>query len=540
MKKVFIGLGVLIVGAVALVSTNPSGIFTPWLAKISRGPEMSGLATQKGDKNIPYSAIFTVVPPKPVIARQVSKLIIARLGGALTVTDAKGVVATLVVPAGAVKRDTTITMAPLQEVPIANFTDAFSNGVVIEPAGLQFEKNVQLTFDYKPTASASRASVNPYLAQVLALTSEEEDRALYEKFKNQTPEENEKYMNDLFGDAIQKLEKAGFPVNAVPAKAPAVSAPQPSSFSNGTKGSKNTLPKKLAVIHVDHNTGRVNVAETTHSVYGSKITATVRSLSSFPTVDMGGPAGPGLGQNDLQNGAADAGGACTPSFINAMLRVASWQMATGAGGEATAMQAVEDCGRSAFEEMKQRCEADPQHVTRREMLGLIQLLQQLGVEPEAEQSMELMQTCKRIYSVYANVDVPVPEGKSTYGINAQLCGYLDEQWVGTEIADYTIYLTEGWTEQVYTGDIRFTLPHGGGQFQTVTRGNVLVTGRVPRINVPETVMSVEGDGQIGNYDGNKQVTIFYSMFGHVDVPMTIEITKQQCESTNEVLEQSGM
>lgn len=453
----------MIIGiAIVLFTVNPGNIFTPWLMKISRGPSKTSLPTQKGDKQIPYSTLYTVKPPKPVTARQASKLITAKSGGTFSVTDAEGTVATLVIPPGALEKDTTITMAPLEEVPIDKFTGAIGNGVVIEPEGLSFLKNAQLTFDFKPTKS----------------------------------------------------------------------------LAAGTKAVKNTLPTKSAVIHVDHKTGRINVAETTRSAYGSKLTAILHSLSSFPIADMNGSEGARLGQNEIQNGAADAGGACTPAFINAMLRVAAFQQSGlgGSGGDATAVQAVEDCAKSALEEMERRCETDTIHVTRREMLGLNQMLQQFDFQPEAERARELMQSCKRIYSVSADQAVPVNYGQGTYGISAQLCGYLDEQWVGTEIADHTLDTGNNSVHSVYMGDIRFTLPRGGGQFQMATNGTLLVTSPY----IPEMQVSSEGDGQIGYYDGNNQITVSYSMYGHADIPLPIQITKQQCESTNEELEQAGM
>ena len=535
MKKVFVGFFLIVIAVIGFFRLNPGNIFTPWLIKISRGPRTTALSTKKGNKHIPYSTFFVVKSPQPVTARQVSALMTVKAGGTLTLTDAKGMVATLYIPSGALKQDTTITMAPLQEVPIAEFTGALSNGVVIEPEGLRFAKNAQLTFDFTSKKSLSVAT------SPIRLASNEDNAALLERLKSH-PEEIENFMKTQLDGATQEMQKLGVSVKSLDGGVPVVKLPAMTSAMNGTKAVKNTLPKLSTVIHVDHQTGRVNIAETTRSIYGSKITAVVTSLSSFPVVDLGGSMGKGLGQNDLQNGAADAGGACTPGFISAMLRIASWQQGSGEpGGDATAMQAVEDCGKAALEEMKQRCEADPIHVTRREMFGLNQMLQQLGLEPEAEQAKELMQSCKRIYSVSADVDVAVPEGKSTYGISAQLCGYLDEQWVGTEIIDYKLDLDDGaWVQHVLTGDIRFTLPHGGGQFQMATRGTLIASTFVPRVaQIPDTIVSEDGEWQIGEYDGDKQMTIFYTMYGHADVPLPIQVTKEQCESTNEVLDQAG-
>ncbi|MDO8499729.1 MAG: hypothetical protein Q7S66_03645 [bacterium] len=522
MKKVLIGFLVLIVGVIALFTINPGNIFTPWLMKISRGPNStSKLSTQKGTKNIPYSTLFTVKKPKPVTARTVSARMTVKDGGTVKTTDAKGTVATLYVPAGALSKDATISISPLQEIPIENFSGALSNGVVIEPEGLNFKKNAQLTFEFKPMKSVGLGTGHVLLAS------------------NENPEDILKNLTDSLGDLDEQVKKAGFS-SGLPGVNSGASIPAVGGIG-GTKAAKNTLPKQSAVIHVDHKTGRVNIAETTRSIYGSKITAAVTSLSSFPVVNLGGPGGGNFPTNDLQNGAAAAGGACTPDFINAMLRVAMLQQAFGGSGagDATAMQAVEDCAEKALEEMERRCKVDTIHVTRREMFALGELLMRLGREGTVERWENLMQSCKRIYSVSADADVPVPEGKTTYGFSAQLCGYLDEQWVGTEISDYKLIVEEGWVQQVWTGEIRFTLPHGGGQFQIATRGNMLAIGRFPRVNIPDTVFSMEGDWQIAEYDGNKQMTVFYNMYGHKDIPLSIEMTEQPCESTNEVLNQMG-
>ncbi len=539
MKKILIGVSFLIISLVAIATVNPGGILTPWLMKISLGPK-STLSTKKGDKDIPYSKLFTVKAPKVVLSRQTSKLITAKLGGSLSVTDAAGVVATLVIPPGALGKDTTITIAPLQEVPIEKITGALGNGVVINPEGLQFLKSAQITFDYKPAKLANRN--NQYLALAgLALTSDEENAAFYEQLKNSPPEDFERLFNERINAATEQLQNLGFPVGGASTSQPpvGVSAINPLQLGgaiNATIVPQNTLPKQSAIIHIDHKTGRINVAETTRSVYGSKLTAVVNSLSSFGGFNIGGLLGDQLGNNDLQNGAADAGGACTPAFLNAMLRVASWQQRFGGlGGDVTAMQAVRDCGASALAEMELRCEVAPEHVTRREMLGLIQMLQYLNSTEEVARATALMESCKRIYSVSADVEPIVQEGKSKYGISAQLCGYLDEKWVGTEIVDYRLDAGDAWAEQVYVGDIGFKLPYGGGSFQMTTRGTGIASGKY----MSEFEISVEGDGQIGTYDGNKQMIVNYRMYGSIDVPLTIEITKQQCESTNELLEQSG-
>lgn len=506
MKKFFIGFSIIVAGIIALLTINPGNIFTPWLIKISRGPNStSKLSTQKGTKNIPYSTLFTVKKPKPVIARTVSKRMTVKEGGTVQTTDAKGTVATLYVPAGALSEDVIISISPLQEVPIENFSGALSNGVVIEPEGLVFRKNAQLTFEFKPMKSVGLGAGHVLLAS------------------NENPEDILKNLQNTLDTLNAQVKKASLPVGI---------------SGSGTKAAKNTLPKQSAIIHVDHQTGRVNIAETTRSIYESKITAAVTSLSSFPVVNLGGPGGANFPKNDLQNGAADSGGACTPGFMNTMLGVMQLQQLLGSPTGA-AEQAVQDCAEKALEEMERRCEVDTIHVTRREMFALGEMLQHLGREGVVERWEKLMQSCKRIYSVSADADASVPEGVSTYGVNAHLCGYLDEQWEGTEIADYKLYVEEGWTQQVYTGDIRFTLPHGGGQFQTATKGKMLVTNHFPRIKIPDTVFSVEGDGQIGEYDGNKQMTILYHMYGHVDVPLPIEVTKQQCESTNETLDNMG-
>lgn len=507
MKKILISLLILIVSVITLFRVNPGNIFTPWLMKISRAAHPNSLSAQKGTKNIPYSTLFAVLEPKPVSARTVSKRITAKDGGTVKTTDAKGTIATLSIPAGALAEDVTISISPLQEIPVTNVSGVISNGVIIEPEGLHFLKNAQLTFEFKPMKSVSFVTTSVRLAS------------------NQDPAE-----------ILQNLTQSLNTLNAEVKKATA-----PVASSGGTKAAKNTLPKQAAIIHVDHQTGRIAVAESTRAIYGSKITTMIGSLSSFPLVDMGGPSGGALGQNDLQNGAAASGGACTPAFMNAMLRVASWQQGFGgSGGDATAMEAVQDCGRAALEEMEQRCQNDVVHVTRREMVGLIAMLQSLpDLQVQVNRAQQLMQECKRIYSVSADTDVPVPEGKSTYGISAQLCGYLDEQWVGTEISDYKLNVEDGWINHIYTGEIRFTLPHGGGPFQLATKGNALVTSHFPRIKIPDTVFYSEGDGQIGNYDGNKQMTIFYRLYGHKDIPLPIEVTKQQCESTNEAFDQIG-
>lgn len=119
------------------------------------GNDNSSSTSTKSRAQIPYSTTFKTKTPKPIKEQSATALITAKLGGKIELKDEKGVAISFFVQPGGLEKDTTITISPLAEVPIEDYTASINNGVLIEPEGLQFIKPAILTFDFDPQDPAT-------------------------------------------------------------------------------------------------------------------------------------------------------------------------------------------------------------------------------------------------------------------------------------------------------------------------------------------------------------------------------------------------
>lgn len=95
------------------------------------------------------SIAFTVLSPRPhAIAPDVSRtatVSVSELGGAVTAQAASGATFRLEVPAAAVSSPTTISVTPVRAVANLPLTGELAFGVVLQPAGLRFDRPATLT-----------------------------------------------------------------------------------------------------------------------------------------------------------------------------------------------------------------------------------------------------------------------------------------------------------------------------------------------------------------------------------------------------------
>src|SRR3989344_4768002 len=190
--KIIIGVvALLVVAAIGSFFFSPVAFKAFIVQKITQQP-----TTPMGNQG--PSTVFATKEPRPFADQTVTQRATAKEGGTLELVDPKGVKVTLTIPAGALEKDTDISMAPLEEVPIKDYTSALSNGVVIEPEGLQFKKTALLLFDFKPSPTPPQTfSAAP--DRVVKLAAEELDlNSIMNQLKNlqqQTEQINTRIQN---------------------------------------------------------------------------------------------------------------------------------------------------------------------------------------------------------------------------------------------------------------------------------------------------------------------------------------------------------
>jgi len=401
-------------------------------------------------KKIPHFSVLKTKTPITLHLWAITEKISAAEGGEVSVTDPKGTLIKLTVPAGALSQDTEITLTPLDEVPIENYTSVLGNGVLIAPEGLKFSKNAILTFDFKP------------------------------------------------------YEAEG-------------------GFSTGQAAVLNTLPKTAGVIHIDSIKGKINNTDANLSEYGSKLFVNVSSLSSFVPDDLGGKNGDSIAESELP-GAADLG-VCSQQFLRRATRMIEYDQAVGNGETAKGIFGIlQNCGKSAVDDLEKRCKENPMQVRRKDFLNILEVLQAIGPESEVTRLNQLMIDCRREYTISASKTEIVQQGTSIYSIDAKLCGYLDEKWKGNEVADYTLL----YSHQRFEGAVTFTLPQNGGKFDMTTSGQLVAQTPLTE----DLIIPYSGQGMSAFYDDQKKITVHYHAYGIFDVEAPIIVANTKCESTN--------
>lgn len=455
-KILYIVIIVLIIGGGLFFFFNNKGI-----------PKKNGVGqpTSVADKKIvdwatkiPHFAVLKTKEPKPDYQLSVTRTISAVQGGEIGLTDSKGVSVKLLIPAGGLSQDTDITLSPLEEVPIENYTSKLGNGVLVEPEGLKFSKNATLIFDFKPNENGNLA--------------------------------------------------AGQPLN-IP----------------------DTLPKEAGVVHVDSLQNRVNNTNAVRSIYGSKLLASISSLSSFVPDDLSGSNGEAVAESELPTEAADLG-VCSQQLINTALKLGSY--AEFFGDEKTAsgiLDVLMDCSKRAVDNLETKCQENPMQVRRQDIMNVMDMTQRIGPVEEASRAEQLMNDCKREYTMSGSKTVDVDQGTSTYSIKAKLCGFLDEKWEGTETADYTLI----GAHDHYVGAVTFTLPQGGngGDFYMTTDGQGVASSPF----TGDIAVPFSGQGNLAFYDGQKSIIVNYQGFGNFNVDAPIVMGDNKCDTTDKKLNQ---
>lgn len=279
----------------------------------------------------------------------------------------------------------------------------------------------------------------------------------------------------------------------------------------------------LAPDNIDSLKGKINDTYANLSEYGSKLLVSVSSLSSFVPDDLGGKNGAAIAESELP-AAADLG-ICSQQFLKKATRMIEYDQAVGDGETAKGVFSIlQDCGKSAVDDLEKKCKENPMQVRRKDFLNILEVLQAIGPASEVARLEQLMIDCRREYTISASKTEMVQQGTSIYSIDAKFCGYLDEKWQGNEIADYTLLVAH----QRYTGAITFILPWGGGEFDMATTGQLVAQSPLTE----DLVIPYSGQGMSALYDDQKKVTVHYHAYGTFDVEAPITMKDTKCESTN--------
>lgn len=222
-----------------------------------------------------------------------------------------------------------------------------------------------------------------------------------------------------------------------------------------------------------------------------------------------------------------SGIACSGKSLKEILDALSVEQGMGNHDKAESLlKSIQDCLKNQVQDLEKECKNQPMRLRRKKFLRAIEVAQSFGFESIYSRGAELMKSCKREYTLRGKKTEPVEKGISIYSLNAKVCGYVDDEWEGEEVADYTLLQAH----QVYTGRVKFTFQGKGKMgcvFQMATQGKTVANSPSGPYTFPYV-----GPSQRGEFDGEKKVVVHYEGYGRFDVQAPIEMTATQCEGKN--------
>ncbi len=437
----------------------------------------------------------------------VSQPISAKNGGSISVTTKSGLTATLHVPPGSLKKDTTITVSPNKKDPVEDIDPAPEDpGVTIDPPGTAFDPPATIVFSYNPPTSPV---FTPYSGSGLPEESNEDDFPNLPDLSKPSP-----------GTGADTLPPD--PPNSagsIPSIPGYTQAPPGSGSPDGTNDSSRQFPDNTTIVFVSWG-GTVTSIPTSRSDDGSTVQGEVDESGSTT------PQNPDTeGAEALVDAArAASGGACTGQYIDALARMVA---VAGNEGNDTAVARYESeirrCNDESLEHLRRLCNNNPIQLRRKDFQDRLALAQALTASAGTATEIErLMNECQARYHFYAGGYHPMSDGDINFfsSLDATVCGYLDDEWTGTQT--YRLETTVQGTGQNFEATPQFRLPPSAGSFSGhgPASGGASVIGR--GLNLPPFDLSF-----VGYFNGNATITNLDLRMGtFTGVP--IELQEKPC------------
>lgn len=413
----------------------------------------------------------------------VSKTIKAKDGGSLKVKTKSGLYATLMIPPGSLKEDTTITMSPNEEDPLEGVDpDPQDPGVVVGPIGTNFTPPAVLVFSYIPGPPGTENDADPASGA-------------------QTPDEQDWNFN------VPGISKPS-PVN------------EPENEQSGSRRSSEKFPKTTVIVYVDdHQRGG-----------GVPTRPTVDGAGVWGSIGGSGAAAPQEpnteGAQELVRDAEQAAsGSCSGAYLEALARMVA---VASAEGNETAVSRYESemrrCNDQSLDYLEGLCNSDPIRLRRADFENRLELAKALAASGQTASEIErLMNECQARYHFYGEGIHPQSSNGITMfsSLDASVCGYIDDKWNGIQI--YRLDTDVQGTSYVFEGTNEFSLPPNGGPFSATTQGSNTLNVVGVGVATPQFDF-----GFTGYFDGNLTIQTLNLSPGTIINGTPIELIEKPC------------
>ncbi|MCL5435720.1 MAG: hypothetical protein M1275_01405 [Patescibacteria group bacterium] len=450
--------------------------------------------------------IYKTVAPKPIAELAVTKNISASKGGELKLTDDKGVETTLFVFPGSLASDTTITMSPLQEVPIQGYVSTLGNGVLIEPETLKFKDPAILTFEFSP---GEKNSPKPF-GVLPGFTGTDQKVAAAARITE----------GEVLGLRIVKYAKL--------------------KTLKYLKSFPEWMMQPGVIISANSKTGQTGIAPSGRTESGSAISGSVSSGGSYSpdepdakkAEDFGKQSSDGTADTSNKNGTDDnspdngEGGdksgkddstankcsadtaQCDFDTIKELLELMQMQQALGGEEDVwgTTATGIKSCVSRMVDDIKCKCDSGKQiEVRRADFIEILQFTERFD-EALTQKTLQTMKQCATEYKVKAEASAMMNGGKVTDKFNAKVCGFVDDQWQGKQYSSIEVDVAQ----QYFDPAIKFYLPGRGGEFEGLTKGTVKAKVLIGMTENHEPIFGEQDFGSAdtgvaGQFDGKDTV-----------------------------------
>lgn len=455
----------------------------------------------------------------------VTKKIIAKDGGTVTVKSPSGLFYSLYIPPGALSGDSNITLTPLSESPLTDFP-GIDPGVNIGPDGISFSSEGTLTISNNnpdpgndisggqpggggqpPGNGPSPGSSQPpggsggfdEITPISVPPRRQPPGMEVISPVPQIPNLNGNNGQDIasivgqYGIKMPDLSLAG---NANPSQ-PVISK-VPSPFDENS-----------VIVVIDHH-GGVRVPSPYTSQYSGISISVSGSGNVAPAASSTDAAKSAAGQAAVN--AQSTGGGCTDEFILATERFIN----TGGKGDdisKTYSNILKRCKNERINLLEKQCKNDSVLLKRKDFISFLTVLRSIHDDEAVAKVENLMNTCTGQLEFETTDNL----GAIVTKFNANVCGYVDDLW-SAKMA--TVMHSGGDTVFTVEGTGTFNLPPIRGDWGAALTARYEVSSY--GMNLPWAV--------VGYFDGRRKIWVRSQYMQRKFVEATIQM-KSTCVST---------
>ncbi len=492
---------VLIIGFIGLQILgfwfSPYGLFGIF-SKLTGVKNITNTSSQKG--TLQGKNLSGLIDP----SQTVTKRITAANGGQITVQTANGLYFTLNIGPGSLKKDTDISLTPIKESPIENY-DPDDPGVIIGPDDTNLGDDSTATVSEDPPADPGDSGADPGTSGG-GTTS---PPIIPPGTPGGVPDLTN-LTGLLGGNASMATPSGNFPDQG--AATGNTGNSRNDGRANGSNAGSSRFTGTDVIIFTSYG-GGVRVIPATPSDDGGSISGPIDETGATSFDD------PDANESDAlaDNAATASGGTCSPEFLQVMANAAQ----SGGADSSAAQAALRDCFN--VEWLNNLCVNDPVKLRRTYFQQRIALARRYDAQAASEIE-NLMNQCQARYHFHGEGIHPQSTAEVTMfsSIDANVCGYVDDKWTGTQVYQMRAEYNSGYD---FEGTAEFNLPPGGGHFSGITHGtNSMAVGGVG-VGIPNFDFGFEG-----SFDGYKTISYVNLYPGTVNTGIPIELEDKHCNN----------